>query len=80
MTTPYPINELFVWIVEDATRQHGIMGMMTPSGLPMQAVSSKRENMDRMEVREVAAMIAGQVGCPVKLQRFVLAETLTEIP
>lgn len=79
MTTPYPISELFVWIVDDPTSQHAIMGMMTPGGMPMQCVSSKRENMARGEVRTVAQLIAEDTGLPVKLQRFVLAETLVEV-
>jgi hypothetical protein len=79
MTTPYPINELFVWVVDDPTRQHAIMGMMTPGKTPMQCVSSKRKNMERSEMQLVAAATAEQTGHPVKLQRFVLAETLVEI-
>jgi hypothetical protein len=73
----YPINELFAWVVEDPTGEHGIIGVMSPiNGLPMQAVSSRKEKMLRPEYQEIVAQIRKDTGKPVELRRYVLAEVV----
>jgi hypothetical protein len=72
------IEELYAWIVDDPTGEHGIIGVLTPSGLPMQAVSSKRHLMERGEFADVAGRTAKQLGLPVQLVKFTRAEVLTE--
>lgn len=72
----YPITELFAWIVDDPTEKHGIVALHL-MGMPAQAVTSKAHVADLMRPDiEVIAQLAGR---PVKLQRFVLAETMVEI-
>ena len=77
-STPYPINEVFAWVIDDPTGEHAIMGVLAPGGTPMQAISSKRSTMERPELKHIAALTAEDTGLPVRLQRFVLAETLAE--
>lgn len=74
MTTPYPITELFAWVADDPTGEHAVIGVLSPDGLPMQAVSSKRVNMEMM--RAAAEQAAKFIGRPVELRRFVAAEVL----
>lgn len=77
MLQPYPITELFAWIVDDPSREHAIMGVMRPDGLPMQATSSRRDLMEKM--RPAAEMIARETGHPVRLTRFIIAEVVEEV-
>lgn len=74
MSTPYPITELFAWVADDPTGEHGIIGVLAPDRLPMQAVSSRRSSMEKM--RNVAQDAAKIIGRPVELRRFVMAEVL----
>jgi hypothetical protein len=71
----YPIKDLFAWVVDDPSGEHAIMGVMMPT-MPMQAVSSKRANMELSEIAQVAELSAKALGFPVRLQRYTLAETL----
>lgn len=77
MPVTYPISELFAWIVDDPSEQHGIVAIKV-MGVPMQAVTSKRALAERMkpDIESVTAF----TGRPVKLQRFVLAETIEVVP
>ena len=79
MTTPYPITELFVWVVDDPTSRHAVMAVKFVGDMPMQAVSSTLRRMQRPEILEIAELTARETGLPVRLQRFVLAETLMEV-
>lgn len=76
-TIPYPISELFAWVIDDPSGRLAIMGF-SPGNIPMQAVSSKRTNMEQAKVAAFAKLAAEQTGYPVRLQRFVLAETIQE--
>ena len=68
----YPVVELFAWVIDDPSGQHGIMGVMSPrTGLPMQAVSSRRDLMENF--RPIAEDSARRLGLPCQLRRFVLA-------
>jgi hypothetical protein len=67
------ITELFAWVVDDETGEHGIMGVAGPNG-PMQAVSSKRRVLEML--RPIAEHVAKETGKPVLLLRFALAETV----
>ena len=67
------ITELFAWVIDDPTGEHGIIGIQGPVGL-MQAVSSRRDKVERM--RAVAEQASKQLGLPVLLLRFALAETV----
>lgn len=75
MSVTYPITELYAWIVDDPTEQHGIIAFELSVGLA-QAVTSKPHIADMM--RPSAQAAAQALGLPVKLQRFVLAETMME--
>lgn len=72
----YPITELFAWIVDDPTEEHGIVAIRVMGGLG-QAVTSKRRIADSM--RPDIEPIAKMTDKPVKLQRFVLIETVETI-
>lgn len=73
MRSTYPITELYAWIADDPTGAHGIIGVWSPSGLPMQAVSS---NPAMKAFGDIAQQSAKIIGRPVELRRFVLAEVL----
>lgn len=75
MTTP--ITQLFAWVADDPTGTHGILAVMTPGGLPMQAVSSRIDLM-AMAKRDVVR-IAKEIGCPIQLKRFALVEQIDEV-
>lgn len=72
----YPITELYAWIVDDPTEEYGIVALHL-AGIPAQAVTSKAHVADLM--RPDIEVIAGITRRPVRLQRFVLAETMVEI-
>lgn len=72
----YPIAELFAWIVDDPTEEHGIVAIRVMGALA-QAVTSRRAAAERMQPD--MAFVAQQTGCAVKLQRFVFVETIEEI-
>lgn len=77
MPMNYPITELYAWIIDDPTETHGIVAFELSVGLA-QAVTSKPHIADMMRP---SAQAAGQaLGLPVKLQRFVLAETMIQYP
>lgn len=76
MPVSYPIKDLYAWIVDDPTEEHGIIAIRVMGGLG-QAVTSKRAIADRM--KPDAEFIASKVIWPVKLQRFVFVETVDEI-
>jgi DNA-binding IclR family transcriptional regulator len=69
----YPITELFAWVIDDETGQHGIVGVAPGFAGGLQAVSSRRDLIDR--VKPIAQSAAEATGKTVMLQRFVLAET-----
>lgn len=77
---PYPINEVFAWIVDDATGQHAIMGFRGRDGHTIQAVSSRRDLMEGAGLVAEVEIAAELIGKPIRLQRFVLAETIKEFP
>lgn len=78
MKAPYPITEIFAWVIDDPSSHMGIIAMMPLDGLPMQAISSKRYVIDNPKFRDFAESVAQQTGYPVRLQRFVLSDTVTE--
>jgi len=67
------ITELFAWVVDDPSGEHGIIGVQLTHGI-MQAVSSKKRIVEAM--RPVAEATSKQLGLPVLLLRFALAETV----
>lgn len=70
----YPISELYAWVIDDPSKQHGIVAFRLNTGDLAQAVTSEKRLADMMEGSAKAA--AKITGLPVKLQRFVLKETV----
>lgn len=66
------ITELYAWIIDDPTGTHCIMGFMFPDGLPMQAVSSKKDLLEKPLFLSIAEETRKQTGYSVTLKRFVL--------
>lgn len=77
--TPYPITEIFAWVVDDPSGTHGILGVIR-GDMPMQGISARRELMDTPEMRAVAAGAAQELGLRVHLKRFLLCERLVTVP
>lgn len=72
----YPIKELYVWIVDDPTGEHGIVAAAVgKGGFAMQAVTSRRRTAEQL-MRPIAEDAKQATGRPVKLQRFKLVETI----
>lgn len=75
----YPITELFAWIIDDPTGEHGIIAFTLEGDVTKaQAVTSNRRVADRVGI--AAKLAAARMGRPVMLQRFVLAETVERVP
>lgn len=74
---PYPITELFAWVIDDPSGKLAIMGY-SKGVLPMQAVTSKQELAERPELAEFAKLCAQQTGYPVRLVRFTVAQIMRE--
>lgn len=66
------ITEIYAWIISDPSGNLGLMGFRMPDGQMMQAVSSKRELMQRPLMYEIAKETSRQTGFPVCLKRFVI--------
>lgn len=77
--TPYPVNEIFAWVVDDPSGTNGILGVWR-MGMPMQGVATRRELMDNTEMRATATEAAEALGLRVHVKRFVLAESLAAVP
>lgn len=73
----YPITELYAWVIDDPSGQHGLIGYRNGSGVLVQCATSERRIADKIEGE--CQRGARQLGLPVKLQRFVLAETIKEL-
>jgi hypothetical protein len=74
----YPITELFAWVVDDPTGEHGVIGFNMEGGLAfIQAVTSNRAVAEK--VGEAAHQAARETGRPLMLQRFILAETIRTV-
>lgn len=76
MTQTYP--EIYAWVFDDPTGKHGIIAFTDANtGLLMQAVSTKRDLIER--ARGVAEQAAQMIGLPVQLRRYRLDAVLEEI-
>jgi hypothetical protein len=75
----YPITEIFAWVVDDPTGTHGILGVLSRDGIPMQAVSSRFSNMIKTEMLEIATGVARETGRPVRLVRFTKVDAVVEV-
>jgi hypothetical protein len=75
----YPITEIYAWVIDDPSCHLGIIGMMPLDGTPMQAISSRRHVIENPIFRAFAESVAKQTGFPVRLQRFILADTVTQL-
>jgi hypothetical protein len=71
---PYPINEIYAWVIDDPSGTHGILGVQTPELGLMQAVSSKFKNLASEDMLRVATETANNLGLRVRLVRFVQAD------
>lgn len=72
------ITGLWAWVVDDPTGGHGIIGFADPStGMMLQAVSSKRRNMEY--IREIAMNCATMTGLPVQLRHFTVMTVIDEV-
>lgn len=75
---PYPITELFAWIIDDPAQEHGVIAFSLNRNLTFaQAVTSERRIADK--VKPIAIQAAAVTCLSVKLQRFALVETIDEI-
>lgn len=75
---PYPITDVFVWVVDDPNRVHALLGYLQPGKtIQMQCAGANLELVERME-RE-ARNLAEELGLTIRLQRFTLAETLKTV-
>lgn len=72
----YPITELYAWIVDDPAGQHGLIGFQHGGPL-VQCATSERRIADKIEGE--CQLAARNLNKPIKLQRFVLAETIKEL-
>lgn len=72
----YPITELYAWIVDDPSEQHGIVAFRLGFNIG-QAVTSKRHVAGKLT--DAAKRASAETGFPVRLHRFVLAETIETV-
>lgn len=73
----YPITELYAWIVDDPSGEHGLIGFRHGGGPLVQCATSERRIADKLE--NECQQGARNLKLPIKLQRFVLAETIKEL-
>jgi hypothetical protein len=74
---PYPLTELFVWVVDDPTCKHGIVGVFSQNtGMMMQAASSMKEKMMLPVYTDAVEEIGKATGLKVELRRYILAEVV----
>jgi hypothetical protein len=75
---PYPISEVYCWVVDDPTGTHALLGYLQPGKhIQMQCAGASRSLVERMESE--AARLSKELGLPIRLQRFVLAETIKTV-
>lgn len=71
------ITGLYAWVFDDPSGERGILGVMSPAGFSMHAVSSSRDVIEKM--RPIAAEAAAMAGMPIQLRHFAVMTVLEEI-
>lgn len=73
------IKNLFLWVIQDPSGQHSIMGFSDPNTGQMQAVTSKEDLANNL--RPMAEEAAELLGFPIHLVKFDVtqAEIVTVI-
>ena len=74
----YPVTDVFAWVVDDPSEQHKLIGFRKPGDrFTIQCAASERRLVDQMKP-EIESM-AVEIGLPIRLKRFTLAETIDSV-
>jgi hypothetical protein len=74
MVNPIYGKEVFAWVFDDATGEHGIAGFRTPDGQWHPMVCAVRDR--AIGMRPLAERISAEIGVPIQLLHYTLTDVV----